>query len=202
MSPATAERITRDEKRQHHEHAIAIITPTIEGREELLAEAAVSVDQQTVGVTHHIIMDICGSGPAELRNLVLERVESDWVAFLDDDDLLDPDHIETLAGAINDQDADLAFSWYRSQGAPETERVHEWDDYALGVMLSGRNLIPVTVLARRQAILDAGGFNYEDRYEDHQLWLRMLRNGCRFAVVPRETWTYRMLGGNRTWLTT
>jgi cellulose synthase/poly-beta-1,6-N-acetylglucosamine synthase-like glycosyltransferase len=66
-------------------------------------------------------------------------------------------------------------------------------------MRGGRNVIPVTVVARREAILDAGGFQPMDRFEDYALWLRMLELGHRFAYVKRETWTYRFLGGNRTW---
>jgi glycosyltransferase involved in cell wall biosynthesis len=131
----------------------------------------------------------------------MTRLSCEWVAFLDDDDLLDPTHIERLLDAALEAEADLAFSWHRREGStPAVERVPEWSDYAYGVMLGGRNLIPVTVLARREAVLAAGGFWPEDRYEDHALWLRMLARGSQFTVVPEETWTYRMLGGNRTWL--
>jgi Glycosyl transferase family 2 len=177
----------------------AVITPTISTRTELLAEAAASVAQQTVPCTHHIYMDHDHIGPALIRNMIMERLSCEYVAFLDDDDLLDPDHLETLIEALEDEHADLAFSWYRKVGStPETERIDEWDDYAYGVMLGGRNLIPVTVVARREAVLACGGFQ-ADRYEDYSLWMRMLAKRLTFAVVPRETWTYRMLGGNRTW---
>lgn len=194
------DRVTRDELEAHQADAIHVITPTIEGREELLAECCESVKMQTIGVRQHVICDSTRVGPAVCRNVILEHLDAEWVAFLDDDDLMDEDHLETLAAAINGHDADLAFSWYRTVGAtPSTERVRRWDDYAYGVMLGGRNLIPVTVLARREALVEAGGFRNEDRYEDYSLWMRMLRNGARVAAVSRETWTYRMLGGNRTW---
>lgn len=182
------------------ENLPAVITPTIEGREALLVECVESVRAQTVACAHHVYLDAERLGPAIIRNTIMHRLGCEFVAFLDDDDLLDPDHIETLLDAAIAHDADVAFSWYRSEGAPETERVPAWDDYAYGVMLGGRNLVPVTVVAKRQAVLDAGGFWPEDRYEDHALWLRMLARGARFVVVPRETWTYRMTGENRTHL--
>lgn len=179
----------------------AVITPSIPTREHLLVECAASVAEQTIPCTHHIYLDRDGTGPATIRNEIMRRLTTDVVAFLDDDDLIDPDHLELLVAALLDHEADVAFSWYRKVGAtPETERIHVWDDYAYGVMLGGRNLIPVTVAARRESILAADGFNARDRYEDYSLWMRMLDARRRFIVVPRETWTYRMLGGNRTWL--
>lgn len=178
---------------------VSIITPTVRWRERLLLEAMASVAAQTVDVQHHIVPDP-GIGPAKCRAMVLDEVTDDLVGFLDDDDLMDPDHVELLVRTLEEDDADLAFSWYRREGdAPETPRVHEWSDYALGVMLGGRNLIPVTVVAKRDAIIDAGSFRERDRFEDYSLWMRMLENRCRFAVFPHETWTYRQGGGNRTW---
>lgn len=178
----------------------AIITPTIPERAELLGDAAVSVKQQTTPCVHHIYLDHDRIGPALIRNTIMVRLRCELVGFLDDDDVLDPEHVEVLSDTLVDNNADLAFSWYRSEGAPETERVEVWDDYAYGVMLGGRNLIPVTVIARRVAVLGAGGFWPEDRYEDYSLWMRMLADGCKFVVVPRVTWTYRMTGANRTHL--
>jgi hypothetical protein len=183
-------------------HCPAVITPTIPERVDLCSEAMKSVAKQTIACTHHVWLDALREGPAVCRNRIMRLTACEVVAFLDDDDLLDPDHLELLVGALAEEDADLAFSWYRKHGStPETERIDEWDDYAYGVMLGGRNLIPVTVAARREQVLAAGGFGQE-RYEDYALWMRMLRRGCRFVVVPRETWTYRMFGDNRTHLPT
>jgi glycosyltransferase involved in cell wall biosynthesis len=177
-----------------------VITPSRPDRTPLLAEAYASVEAQTIACTHLIGIDHAGEGPALIRNAAMRHSPHPVVAFLDDDDLMDPDHLEVLTMALVEHEADLVFSWYRKQGStPETERIHVWDDYAYGVMLGGRNLIPVTVVARREAILDAGGFDPDDRYEDYALWMRMLAQEARIVVVPRETWTYRMLGDNRTW---
>lgn len=196
---STIEKLTREEIERHHAEALPVITPTIKGREALLIGCSESVARQTIGTSHHIGMDATMAGPAVIRNAILGLVQHEYVAFVDDDDVLDPEHCELLLGACLDHNADLAYSWHRTEGAtPIVPRV-EWGDEAHGLMLTGRNLIPVTVVARREALLEAGGFNPADRYEDFELWLRMLHAGCSFVTVPRETWTYRMLGGNRTW---
>jgi hypothetical protein len=209
----TVEHLPREAREQHHANAVAVITPTIPGRDALLAEAQASVRDQTMECQHLIGLDsptcttdgvtIGYAGPAALRNLLLAqaaRFGCEYVAFLDDDDLIDPDHVETLLAAMQTDDSDLAMSWYRREGhAPETPRFYTWDDWCLGTMLGGRNLIPITIVAKLDSILNAGCFHKADRYEDYSLWLRMLQNDARITVVPRETWTYRQLGENRTW---
>lgn len=200
---STVETLDPTEAAQHHAQAVAVITPTVEWRTELLAECRQSVLDQTVECQHLIGVDEGMVGPARMRNALLgmaTRLGSEYVAFLDDDDLIDPDHIEVLLTALESDSSALAFSWYRTIGAtPETPRYEAWDDHAWGTMLGGRNVIPITVVARREAIIRAGCFDPAERYEDHALWLRMLDQGSTFSIVPRETWTYRMLGGNRTW---
>jgi hypothetical protein len=178
----------------------AIITPSIEGREELLVQCVASVKVQTAPCVHLVGLDASRVGPAVMRSALLSQTAQEYVGFLDDDDLMDEDHVEVLLAALKADGSDLAMSWYRREGtAPETPRCAVWDDWCYGTMLGGRNLIPVTVMARREAILEAGAFRPEDRYEDYSLWMRMIENGSRISVVPRETWTYRCVGENRTW---
>lgn len=182
--------------------SVSVLTPTIEGREHLLVECIQSVQAQTAPPTVHIvIVDADGAGPAVMRNFMLRKADTPLVAFLDDDDLLDPDHLEHLTAAIEATGADLAFSWHRvvGQHAPLVARFNSWGAEARAYMIAGMNVIPVTVLARREAVMAAGAFNEADWAEDFGLWLRMMDNGCKFTCVPRETWTYRFLGANRTW---
>jgi glycosyltransferase involved in cell wall biosynthesis len=152
---------------------VTVITPTRSGREVVLLEAVDSVQAQTHPAAAHFVgLDADRAGPAAMRNALLGEVLTPLVAFLDDDDLLDPAHLETLLSEMERSGADVA---------------------------QGRNVIPVTVLARLDAINEAGGFQSADRYEDYSLWCRMLDLGARFSLVKRETWTYRFLDDNRTW---
>lgn len=183
------------------EGLVSVITPSLPGRVALLEECKASVAAQTVPVVHLIRVDVDRVGPSVIRSELLDLAQTDLVAFVDDDDLIDPDHVETLTAAIENAGADLAWSYHRTEGlgAPKTPRPRS-NAAVLEQLRTGRNCIPVTVLARRQAIEDAGGFQPSDRYEDYALWLRMLALGHTFTLVKRETWTYRFLGGNRTWL--
>lgn len=182
--------------------AVTVITPSLPGRIKQLAECMDSVAAQTWPCVHLIRADVDRIGPALIRNQLLDQAQTDLVAFLDDDDLLDPEHVELLAAAIERSGADLAWSWHRTEGlgAPKTPRPGNRAS-VLNLMYGGRNCIPITVVAKRAAIMEAGAFSPHDRYEDYALWMRMLTLGAEFELVRRETWTYRFLGGNRTWLT-
>jgi glycosyltransferase involved in cell wall biosynthesis len=181
---------------------VTVITPSLPGRIKLLGECMDSVAAQTWPCVHLIRADVEREGPATIRNQLLDEAQTELVAFLDDDDLLDADHVETLALALDRSGADLAWSFHRTagEGAPRTPRPRNHAQ-VMSLLYGGRNCIPVTVVARRDAVLDAGGFDPRDRYEDYALWMRMLALGSAFELVRRETWTYRFLGGNRTWLT-
>ncbi len=200
MTPATLERHAGAPPPVIVEGMVSVITPSLPGRTRELAECMQSVAAQTVPVVHLIRPDIDRVGPAVIRTELLDEAVTSLVAFCDDDDLLDPDHVETLTTALEAMSADLAWSWHRTEGkrAAQTPRPRSQAE-AERYLAGGRNVIPVTVVARREAILEAGAFQPMDRFEDYALWLRMLELGHRFAYVKRETWTYRFLGENRTW---
>lgn len=197
---ATLERHARGGTASSVDDAVTVITPTIPGRAHLLTECMRSVGEQTVPVIHLVRADVDLAGPAVIRSELLDLTETELVAFVDDDDLLDPDHVEALTDALIGNGADLAWSWCRTVGRAPTVPRPRNVTLAEQMIYAGRNCIPVTVVARVEAIRSAGGFWPMDRYEDHALWLRMLEQGAKFTCLKRETWTYRHYGENRTWV--
>lgn len=133
----------------------------------------------------------------EKRNRLIEACDTQWVAFLDDDDTLFPHHIETLLSGT----ADVVVPHCRFAGPViprpdccEGKYNRPFDRQHLNV----HNLFPVTVLARREAVLDVGGFP-TDRIgpEDWALWKKMNATGATFQVIPEVTWTYHTRGSGR-----
>lgn len=167
---------------------VTVITPTLPERAGLLAEAMASVAAQTYQAAAHLVgVDHARRGPARVRNDLLAAADTEWVAFLDDDDLMDPDHVAILLG--NSDGFDVVGSYCRFDGPPlPTKYVNRRFDLRI---LRQHGCFPITVLARRKTIAEAGWFRPEDRYEDWSLWNRMADNGGTFNILPRETWTYR-----------
>lgn len=93
---------------------ITVVTPTIPPREFMLREAIASVAAQTMPCDLIIQLDAEHQGAPMTRDRGLRAVVTPWVAFLDDDDLLMPHHLERLIVHALATDADYVFSWFET----------------------------------------------------------------------------------------
>lgn len=169
---------------------ITAITPTVHGREQLLAECRASV--AAAGLPHLVMVDELGEGPAIIRNRLAERVDTDWLLCLDDDDLLLPHYLEVVAPALDGADV-VYTNWYLT-GAIDPQPLDGFDPD----LLRERNFIPVTAAIRTSMFRRVGGFNPDAVLEDHDLWVRLLDAGARFTHIPVVCWRYRRQTGSRT----
>lgn len=169
---------------------LTVITPTIPGREQLLAECHASVEP--FGLPHLIEIDADREGPAAVRNRLVEQVTTEWVLFLDDDDLLYPNYLGTVLPYL--PAADVVYTAWDLTGA-EDPQPEAWFD---PIVLRHHNTIPVTACVRTQMFRSVGGFPEGEELEDYALWLRLLDAGARFANIPVIAWHYRRQPGSRT----
>ena len=124
-------------------------------------------------------------GPSKARNTAIAAARGDLLAFLDGDDLWAPTFLASLV-AILDREPDAVLVWADSQpfgagadaatlmtSAPPT------GDCDVAALLTARCVvITSTVVARRLAVVDAGGFDEAlHRCEDFDLWLRLATRG-------------------------
>lgn len=163
--------------------SVTVITPTVQGREELLERCRRSVDGQTVSVVHLVREDVGGEGPARVRNQLLSQVETPWVLPLDDDDELDPDCVQVL---LERAQADVVYPWCRMVG-----RSDGWVPNKLfwAEALFKQNFIPVTALIRTDALRMLGGYR-DSQMEDWLLWQWAYLHGLEFQCVPEVLWSY------------
>lgn len=175
---------------------VTVVTPSLPSRAGLLAEACASVaGQDALPAAHLIGVDHAGRGPAEIRSELVAAAHTKWVAFLDDDDLLDPCHLALLHRVGEQADADVVIPYCRFDGDPLPARYcnQAYDRQAL----RERGIFPITVLVKTATVRRCGLFRPEDRYEDWALWNRVADWGGFFLVVPEVTWTYRTAGADR-----
>lgn len=180
---------------------MTVCIPSIPIRNSLLGRALASVARQTAHAPRVIVeMDGRRTGAAATRQRALERVETPYVAFLDDDDELFPRHLELLLAEQKRTGADLVYPWFEVHGGTDPIAHHFGKPFDADELRRG-NYIPITVLARTQSVLDAGGFREETNEqgwtnEDWVCWRSMADNGATFVHLPRRTWTWYHHGQN------
>jgi glycosyltransferase involved in cell wall biosynthesis len=162
---------------------IAVLTPTLPERTEMLATCIASVKSQTRPANIHCIgLDTYRIGPAAIRNKLVRELpeEIDWLAFLDDDDQFLPRHLEKLSAVA--EDADVVFS-SSNLSNPALYPTHDYRRLVDG------NYISITCLVRRSMFEFVGGFD-KGLYEDWGLWKKITSVVGRFVFVPEVTWVY------------
>lgn len=140
------------------------------------------------------------------RNAVVQATESDYICFLDDDDIAFPDLIEKLVMSATHSGADVMSCM--NIFMRESRRVEAWPDPAtfcgkVSYVPTGGPLAlaPIencigaaTALIRRDFISRVGGYT-ELRgvgHEDYELYVRMLQAGAKVEVCPLVLYLYEV----------
>jgi len=199
--------------------SISVIIPTHPARVRngMLSEAVDSVWAQTrLPDALHVVIDQDGDGAPPTRQRALDAVSTEWVAFLDSDDMLLPRHLEWCLAHAEATSADLVYPWFKilQQFASGKRNVIEWNAQdGDGVFPPGHYLndfdpddpveTTITVLVRTQLAKQVG-FHALDRGqtntgEDRAFTLDCLAAGAKIVHLKRFSWLWRhhWLGGER-----
>jgi glycosyltransferase involved in cell wall biosynthesis len=189
---------------------VTVVIPHLPWRTKLLERALDSVITQTRTATD-VIIELAGPGDdaATVRNRALDAVHTPWIAWLDDDDELLPDHLQVCLDAARATSADLVYPGMEIVGRDDPLAVSvggKWIN-PFGVTFGQEqemhlrnegNFIPVTYVVRTELVRRAGGFPHPTQRvpEDHGLLIRLLDIGARFHHVPVRTWRYHVHDAN------
>lgn len=172
--------------------AIAAIPPRVDN---LLLEAVNSVHAQTVmlhgGIS--VSLDVNREGAARTRQRALDAVQTEWVAFLDDDDFWYPHHVETLLKLQHDTGADFMYSWFDGNNPFPMHRGRTFDPAE--PHHTTMNVMVRTKIAKEAGFLMPDGPLHQDWMgEDWMFILRCMSAGAKFAGTGEVTWHYRTHG--------
>jgi glycosyltransferase involved in cell wall biosynthesis len=183
---------------------VTMVIPHIPPRRTELIRAITSVTVQTVlPAAVSIAVDHHHEGSAATRNRALWAATTRYVAFLDDDDALEVNHIADLVAHAEATGADVVYSGCTPVG-PDGQPMplrEEWGRFGLPFdpdLLRQRSYLPVTSLVRTDLAQQVGGFRFApgNPYDDHLFYLALLDAGARFEPLPVRTWVWHHHGRN------
>ncbi len=213
---------------------ISVIMPVFNG-ERFLREALASVRQQTREVHEVIIVDDgstdrsleqihaavrefeptvpvavleqANQGQSASRNTAVDRSTGTLIAFLDQDDLWHPRHIEVLSSPFSsDPELGWAYSDFNeidvkgrlvTRGFIASNNFHH-PKTAIQQLLSEDNMVvPSASVLRKEAFLSVGGFDPRLRgYEDDDLFIRIFQSGWRMKYFRDPVTSFRVHPGS------
>lgn len=207
-----------------NEPAVSVIIPTY-NRAAYIVECLESVLNQTVKPHEVIVIDngstddtedrlkpflkritylkIPAAGrPSVPRNVGLKKATGEIIAFQDSDDIWMPTKIEDQIGAMADPDIILSYgnaeiidSEGKNTGTKILAPGVGKNGWIFKELLNTNFVSTLTVMARRDRLLAAGGFNEaKGLVEDWELWLRLSRVG-QFKYIDKPLAYYRRHGG-------
>lgn len=141
---------------------------------------------------------------AASRNFGVQESASEWIAFVDADDLWEANKLarqmEELArhpladlcytARVDFVEQDGRIEFGNVTPAPPPENIRK-------ALFRNTAFMPSSVIIRRSTFLAAGGFDTQIKIgEDWDLWLRLLHAGVAFAACPEPLLLYRIHPGS------
>ena len=141
-------------------------------------------------------------GRTIVGNLALSMASGYYFNFLDDDDLLLPEHIETLVNAIHESEKMAVYSVAYESVVQYDSKIGDYKEYKKRVryrqpfnraLLTFNNYIPIqSIMFSRKLYDQLGGFDESmDVLEDWELWVRY-STLADFEFVDKITSVYRV----------
>lgn len=147
------------------------------------------------------------------RNFGVEASTGEWIAFLDSDDVWEPNMLERQMEELTKANADVSYTGrvlLMQQGGTatlgEVMCASSAKDIRKVLFYQYGPFVPSSVVVRRSSFEAVNGFDPTMRRgnEDFDLWLRMLHAGAKFTSCPEPLLRYRRHEANwsldRTWM--
>lgn len=167
------------------EPVVTVVVPyhPARARNGMLQRAVASVNRQTVPRHLITVEDTDRQGAAATRQRGLDQVTTEWTAFLDSDDEMDPTHLEQLLACARETGADYVYPWFHIRGGRDPFPMFfgkPWDD-------DHPHSTTITILVRTELAQQVG---FHGIGEDFRFTKDCIKAGARIVHHPARTWTW------------
>ena len=133
-------------------------------------------------------------GVAAARNRGVREANSEWIAFLDSDDMWTPDKLSRQFDRVKQTGAALVYTGARcvdESGRLTDKRFFVPLQLNYKRLRKGNDIVCSSALVKRELLLRRP-MERSDLHEDYICWLRLLEEGCKAAGVQEELVLYRL----------
>lgn len=145
-------------------------------------------------------------GPCASNNIALQHCRGELISSVSADDYYEPEKIERQHRFLGELDGSVAAVFSNARLVDEQGReiglaYHTGrppaDGRIFDRLIEGNFIIAPTVMARRTALEEVGGYDESLFYEDYDMWLR-LADRYEFCYLPGSLANYRILASSHS----
>ena len=144
-------------------------------------------------------------GMSSARNMGLDKATGEWIMFLDSDDWIEPDCLETLLSVANESGADLIIGGYQAYDQTSA-RTEVWSNYPCdggSIPQDMHNLYSFSFIWSRlykKSIIDQNEIRFDERirYAEDNAWhFDYIRYASSYAYSHKAIYNYRINTGSQ-----
>ena len=165
--------------------------------EQVLVTFELKVKNLVPNCVFQVVKNDRNRGLGHALNDGLKYCSYELVARMDSDDIAKPNRFAKQLKVIEEQpEIQLVGSWVDefSSDINHISTIRTVPEKPGDIYEYAKKRNPInhpTVMFRKQAVLDAGGYDTTSFSEDYFLWIRMLMNGCKFYNIQESLLFFR-----------
>jgi len=159
------------------------------------------VDRKNYSFNYNSLIKEKKEGLAFAKNFGLEQINTEWVCFLDADDLLLPDKIMKQLEYIKNNDVDFLGTLCWNINGNDKENLfpscfsvgqYETHDEIEKIITKENVLTHGSMMIRKNCLTKLGGYIHKVGWEDWDLWQRAISHGFKFHQLQERLYILRL----------
>jgi glycosyltransferase involved in cell wall biosynthesis len=140
-------------------------------------------------------------GLAYAKNFGIHHIDTEWIGFLDADDLYLPTKLEQQVNYIKNNEVDFlgTHCWNINSNDDDNlfpscfNNFHNITHSDISNKIFTENILTHgSMLIKKNSIIDLGGYQNIRGMEDWDLWKRAINKGYKFHQLPERLYVYRL----------